>query len=128
MSARFSLYTITFPTSGCKQAEADSADQQGDKHKYKQNIYIKHADKRLFLLIKSTGKNVKYKVANIKSPAFDTSSHFLCASRSGMRADDNRNVFLLAVQFNVNDGGGDLLHHISNEVVLVTETVRVLLT
>lgn len=80
------------------------------------------------LMITSTGKNVKNKVANFKSPAFDTSNHFLCTSRSGMRGGDNRDVFLLAVQFNVNDSGGDLLHHISNEVVLVAETVRVLLT
>lgn len=36
--------------------------------------------------------------------------------------------FLLAVKFNVNNGRCDLLHHISDEVVFVTETVRILLT
>lgn len=35
---------------------------------------------------------------------------------------------LLAVKFNVNNSRCDLLHHISNEVVFVTEAVRVLLT
>lgn len=35
--------------------------------------------------------------------------------------------FLLAVKFNVNDSRRDLLHHIGDEVVLVTETVGVLL-
>lgn len=36
--------------------------------------------------------------------------------------------FLLAVKFDVNDGRCNLLHHIGNEVVLVAETVRVLLS
>ena len=39
-----------------------------------------------------------------------------------------RSFFLLAVQFNVNDSGGDLLHHVSDEVILETKTVRILLT
>lgn len=36
--------------------------------------------------------------------------------------------FLLAVEFNMNDSRCDLLHHVSDEVVLVTKTVWVLLT
>lgn len=36
--------------------------------------------------------------------------------------------FLLAVKFDVNDGRCNLLHHVSNEVVLVAKTVRVLLS
>lgn len=36
--------------------------------------------------------------------------------------------FLLAVKFDVNDGRCDLLHHVGDEVVLETKTVRVLLT
>lgn len=35
---------------------------------------------------------------------------------------------LLAIQFNMNDSRRDLLHHISDEVVLVAKTVGVLLT
>lgn len=37
-------------------------------------------------------------------------------------------LFILAVQLDVNDSGRDLLHHVSDEVVLVAETVGVLLT
>lgn len=37
-------------------------------------------------------------------------------------------LFLLAVKFNVNNSRSDLLHHISDEVVFVAETVGVLLT
>lgn len=35
---------------------------------------------------------------------------------------------LLAVQFNMNHSRCNLLHHVSDEVVLVTKTVGVLLT
>lgn len=37
-------------------------------------------------------------------------------------------LFILAVQVDVNDSRRDLLHHVSDEVVLVAETVGVLLT
>lgn len=33
--------------------------------------------------------------------------------------------FLLAKKFNVNDGRRNLLHHVSDEVILVAETVRI---
>lgn len=36
--------------------------------------------------------------------------------------------FLLAKKFDVNDGRRNLLHHVSDEVILVAETVRILLS
>lgn len=41
---------------------------------------------------------------------------------------DSRRLFILAVQVDVNDSRRDLLHHVSDEVVLVAETVGVQLT